>query len=342
MPGLVTAANTRILWIGAPDLSVDSNNDGIPDTSGVLLPTKVSVPATGAGPYATMFKVEILNSGGQNLANTVLTINADAQGLAGLSLNTYYDPDGGDDTSSLFCGTSGDVITCNYGSLPAGASRTVAVVVNVDDTFTATSATGLFTASVTTNNENGQNQQTFAASSGSFKVDAFAADSLSTFALDGKAEDLSTSGVGGSGGNLSTNVKFNTSNKELISLNEGTSTTAIYPCPAGLSCQPSYSEVTTSSGFFTTAPYFRWTLTALVPKTYSLSQGFVVHFPTGSATYDWILYFKDKSALCGTNLDAKIAAQGHCITTLSLTKYDKISNQLVVEVVMDHQGGLKY
>ena len=351
MPGVTTAADTRLLWIGAPDLTVDSNNDGIPDNSGILDPTRVSVPADGEGLYATMFQVEILNSGGQNLAHTVLTINADVQETDELSVVTRYDPAGGDDASDTFCDRSFDVITCDYGSLASGQERTVAVVVSVSEDYDADNQVlPLFTASVTTNNENGSNQQTFDASSGdadssfpAFAVEATGANTLSTFVLDGVVgENLSTSGVSGPSNKLNTNVTFNTSNKELVQINEGTSTSVLYPCPAGLSCQPGFSEVTTTSGSFTTSPFFTWKLTAIVPKTYALSQGFVAHYPTGATTPDWILLFKSKSALCGTDIEAKIESAGQCIKTLSLTKFDKSSNQLVVEVVMDHQGGLKY
>lgn len=336
-------ADTRVLWIGAPDLTVDTTPaDGIPDTNGLILPTRVSVPAANKGPYATMFEVDILNSGGQNLAHTILTIRADATNRAGLSLATSYDPDGGSDANSPPCTTTGDVIVCNYGSLAAGQKRTVAVVVNITNAYVATGQpAGLFTATVTTNNENGSNAQTFNASSGAFAVEASGNNSLSTFVLDGiVGENLSTSDVAGAN-KLNTNVTFNTSNKELVQINEGASTTAIYPCPTGLSCQPDYSEVTTTSGSFADTPFFTWKLTAIVPKTYSLSQGFLAHFATGTTTYDWILYFKNRSALCGTDIDAKIASAGHCIKTLTLTKFDKTSNLLVIEAVMDHQGGMK-
>ena len=415
MPGLATAQDTRILWIGAPDLSVvDANN--VPVNSGKLyvnqgqlnqLPTKVSKPA-GTTPNATMFQVEILNTGGQNLAHTILTINADAQGtlrcpivppatqpsatcldsekvsprcpvvppatvpsatcLDSLKLATIYDPNpaGQDDASSTFCSKSGDVITCNYGSLGPGASRTVAVVVNVTSDYDAASQiTPLFSAAVTTNNENGSNTQTFSADSGpqfdsngdpiagtAFTVDAFADNSLYTFALDGVSEDLSTSLVGGAAGNLNTKVSFNSANKELVRINEGSTTTSgFYLCPSGLSCQDDYSEATTTSGFFSTSPFFTWKLTAIVPKTYSLSQGFVAHYPAGATTYVfndptnayWTLLFKNKSALCGTDVAAKILSAHQCILgTPTLTKYDKTSNLLVVTVVMDHQGGMKY
>ena len=349
-------ADTRDLWIGAPDLRVDllpeGEPDGIPDTNGSISPTPVSVPASGKGPYATMFEVDILNGGGQNLAHTILTIRADATARPGLSLFTSYDPDGGPDASPTFCTTAGDIITCDYGSLGAGQERTVAVVVNVEDSYVAMGQpTGLFTATVTTNNENGSNTQTFDASSHGFAVQPTGADSLATFVLDGvviENDNLSTSVVAGAN-KLNTKVNFNAANKELVQINEGNSDTdALYECPAGLDCLADYSEVTTTSGTFAN-PFFTWKLTAIVPKTYSLSRGFVAHYPAGAETYDssdttgayWTLLFKSKSALCGDNIAAKIASAHHCIKTLSLTKFDKTFNLLVVEVVMDAQGGMR-
>ena len=172
---------------------------------------------------------------------------------------------------------------------------------------------------------------------------AFGDDSLYTFELEGASKHLFTTGVGNAGGNLSTDVKFDASNKELVTINEAASTASLYPCPSGLTCQPTYSEVTTTSGSFGSDPFFTWKLTAIVPKTYSLSQGFVAHFPeTDKTVPDWTLFFKNKSALCGLDIPAKIAAVGHCISFLSLTKYDKTSNLLEVTLVMDHQGGAKY
>jgi hypothetical protein len=332
MPGLASAADTRLLTITMSQ------------------PTRVTVPAPSKGPYATMFQVQIMNGGGQNLAHTVLTVDANATDNTELALATIYDPaPGGTDASPTFCSTSGAVITCNYAGLGAGQERTVAVVVSVGEDYVA-AAGPLFTATVTTNNENGTNAQTFTTSSGSFAVEATGDNTVATFALENVPQDLSTTGVGGSAGNLSTNVTFNTSSKELVQINEGSSTSGFYLCPAGLSCQPDYSEVTTTSGFFSTTPFFTWKLSAIVPKTYSLSQGFVAHYPAGATTYltndpanYWTLLFKDKSSLCGTNVAAKIASAHHCILgTPSLTKYDKTSNLLVVTVVMDHQGGMKY
>jgi len=377
IPGLATAADTRILWIGAPDLTVDTVDDGVfkPDNAGNLFasgfPTRVSVPEAGKGPYATMFQVEIYNSGGQNLSHTVLKIDANATNNGKLALVDFYDPDGGTDADSTFCpATTTNVITCSYGGLGAGQTRTVAVVVSVSAGYVAPAAPGiLFKSTVTTNNENGSNTQTFSASSGpqldangvpipnspAFAVEPFGTNSLSTFALDGTNTNLATSDVT-STNVLNTAIKFNSSNKELVQINEATSgdgTIGFYKCPAGLSCQTDYSEATTTSGSFASAPFFSWTLTAIVPKTYSLSQGFVAHYPTGAKTFDftdttnayWILYFKNKSSVCPSTdaaLATKIASAHQCFFTPTLTKVDKTTNKLVVTVVMDHQGGLKY
>ena len=340
VPGLTTAADTRILSIGAP------GSPGTLRTSDQ--PTKVSKPASGTGPNATMFQVQIRNDGGQNLANTILTINANNSGANGLAFATIYDPDptGEDDASPTYCSPSGNIVTCNYGSLRAGKARTVAVVVSVSDTYAA-GAGPLFSATVTTNNENGSNVQTRNADSGDFAVGAFDPDAVNTFVFNGTA-NLFTAPVG-SGGNLNTNVKFN-ANKQLVAINEGdTGVTGFYVCPAGLSCQNDYSEVTTSVESFTAPPFFTWKLTAIVSKAYTLSQGFVAHYPAGATTYlfnqpnndYWTLFFKDKSAMCGSDIAAKIASAKQCIKSLALTKSGQ-AQQLVVEVVMDHQGGLKY
>src|SRR4026209_739149 len=109
VPGVASPADTSLLSIN------------------MTQPTPVSVPDEGLGPYATMFQVQIANTGGQNLAHTVLTIAANA-GAAGLSFAVKYDPDGGNDASDTFCTPSGNTITCDYASLGANASRTVAVV----------------------------------------------------------------------------------------------------------------------------------------------------------------------------------------------------------------------
>ena len=57
----------------------------------------------------------------------------------------------------------------------------------------------------------------------------------------------------------------------------------------------------------------------------------------------WTLFFKNKSALCGTDVGAKIASAHQCILGApTLTKIDRTTNLLIVTVVMDHQGGAKY
>ena len=330
VPGVVTAANSRNLWIGSPDAQTNANQ---------LLASTVSVPAADTSVNSTVFLVQIKSTDNQTIAHTILTVNANFRSNAGLTLNSIYDPNGGADANP--CAINGSVITCDYGNLGAFGQHTIAVVVDVAPTYVAVNqVTPLFWARVTTNNENGSNQQLFTADSGTFAVSAFNADKLNTFVPPGQSRLLFTSPVGGTN-TLQSKVNFATTGGKIVSMNEGTSTNALYRCPTGLSCQPLFSEVTAGDGAFPTSPYFTWTLTAIVPKTYNKSQGFVAHYPTGATNADWILLFKNSSSLCGTNLDAKIAAQGHCISALSVTKIDRDTQLLVVTLVMDHQGGMK-
>ena len=329
--GLATAKNTRTLWIGSPDAQANS---------GKLLPSTVSVPAADAAVNSTAFLVQAKSTDNQTIAHLILIVNWNYSNNAGLSLNTIYDPNGGTDADP--CTVAGNLITCDYGNLGARGQHTIAVVVDVAPTFdVGTQATPLFWAHVQTNNENGSNQQIFIADSGSFGVSAFNGDKVNTFVPPGQTRTLFTSPVGGSN-TLQSKVNFTTPGGKIVAMTEGTSTNSLYKCPNGLSCQPLFSEVTAGDGAFPTNPYFTWTLTAIVPKAYNKSQGFVAHYPTGAKDADWALLFKNSSSLCGTNLDAKIAAQGHCISALSLTKIDQNTQLLVVTVVMDHQGGMKY
>lgn len=333
VPGLASAANTRTLYLGSPDAQTNDKS---------LLPTAVSVPAASPAPLnSTLIPVQLKSGDNQTIAHTVLTVFANPSGNANLALNNYYDPDSGTTDKPANCTDDGSTITCDYSNLPGFAIRTLYVIVDVKPGYVAANpAVKLFSAQATTNNENGTNQQLFLADSGNFKVNPFDGDKLNTFVPPGQAKQLFTSGVG-SGNTLSTNVSFKSAG-EIVTMVEANSSATNYPCPTGFSCQPQYSEVTTTSGAFGSTPFFTWTLTAIVPKTYSLSQGFVAHFPTGSTTSDWQLLFKNKSALCGTDIDAKIASAHQCISALSLVKFDKTSNLLTVTVVMDHQGGLKY
>lgn len=340
VPGLATAANSRMLFIGSPDAQT---NDG------KLFPTTVSKPGPGAPDNATKFVVQIKSTDNQNIAHTVLTIDADKQHADGLSLGTFYDPNPAAPDDASPCSASGDVITCNYENLSAG-TRTVAVVVNVTSGYVAPPAQPLFWAKVTTNNENGSNQQLFVAASGPsddvgtppppFNVSAFDPNLLASFAAPGQVKHLFTSSPT-SGGTLGTTIDFTAhSAGDEVAIKEGASDAGTYPCPQP-TCISEYSEVSIGDGSFSSTSYLTWKLTALVPKTYVLSQGFVAHFDTLTHN-DWTLFFKDKSSLCGTNIPAKIASAHQClIGTPTLSKPVGGFSTLTVIVAMDHQGGMK-
>ena len=338
MPGLASAANTRDLLIGTPVLTTDN--------SGTLTPTPVSRPL-GANLHSTYLAVEILSNDNQNLAHTVLTVTVPKQ--TGTTVHDPFDP-GPSTTDAEPCtrtnGQTSTVFTCDYGSLEAFGGRTIAIVIDVASTFTvAGQAVPFASAQATTNNENGTNQQLFPADSGSFRVQDFNANHLDSWVPNGThGKAFSTAALGDIGaGKLSSTISFDTSANETISLTDGTTVpNGKYQCPTApvvLSCQSDFSEAVTATGSFTSSPYFTWTVTALVPKTYSLSQGFVAHYLTGATDPDWILMFKAKSSFCGS---LEITSNGHCIRTLSLDKYDKTNNKLTLVLVMDHQGGLKY
>src|SRR5262249_28310121 len=125
-----------------------------------------------------------------------------------------------------------------------------------------------------------------------FAVSAFDKDTVLTFALPGSSNSLANSAVT-STNKLQAKVAFDTANGKIVSITEGTSTNVLYKCPTGLqqTCQPTYSQVTAGDGSFPDSPYFTWTLNALVPNTYNKSQGYVIHYPTGSKDSDWILLF---------------------------------------------------
>lgn len=340
VPGLASAANTRTLWIGSPDAQTNA---------GKISSTPVTVPAASPAPqHMTLFDVQIKSTDNQTLAHTVLTITI--ANYPGLNLNSY--------TQTDFCDDDGRVITCDFGNLEGLGSRTVSVLVDVTSAFVAAGQPAtLFSATVITNNENGTNQQLFTAVSGpfpdgdpetpddpGFQVGPHSDNGLSTFVPPGQLKQLATGPVA-SGNNLSTNITFTAGARETVRILEGTSTNVLFPCPTTpvvLNCQPDFSQVVTNSGFFEDTPFFAWSLTARVPKTYALSQGFVAHYDTETHS-DWQLFFKNKSAFCGTNIPAKIEAVGQCIVTGSLTLSKPVNgfSILSLTVVMKHQGGMK-
>jgi hypothetical protein len=330
LAGTVTGANSRDVIIGSAPLTP-------PDfvNSGKL----VSTPVTQGG--TTMFTVEVKSNDNQTIAHTNLTVTV-ASSPAGLSIADFYDPDP-NGTDASFCGVNGNTISCDYGNLAGFAERTIAVVVNVSADF-PTNATGLFSAVATTNNENGSNLQSFPADSGGFAVQAASANGLQTFVPPGQLKQLNTAGLNTAGaGKLSTAIKFAASAQgDAVAINEGTDPVGKYACPSGLTCQPDYSEVAfTHSGFG--APYLTWTLTALVPSTYTLSKAFIVHYTSATAS-DPVMFVKDKTAWCGSDLDATMAAKHQCINVATLSKPDKATglSTLVLQAIFDHNGGARF
>ena len=349
--GTALAGDSRILYVGslldANGLVIDANEDGIPDNNGVLLPTYVTQGGT------TKIDVTVLSGDNQNIAHTVLFFPANETDLApGLTVSYVFGPDSGLCTPTGE--TSAPSVQCDFGSLAAGTSRTVSILVDVAGDFTPPPATTppapLFTANVETNNENGQNNQVFLATSGTFAVDPATDNDFGTYVKPGitSAQTIGTSGAQGTANKLTTAVTFlpSQANGNLVQIAEESGTEVNYLCPIGLDCQPDATTVDIDGGNaeFGTSPYLTWKLTAQVPKTFNLNKAFVAHYPTGSTASDWQLFWSDKSDRCGSNPGATVAANGQCLLTATLSKADKATDlaTLVIEVLTDHNGGMRY
>jgi hypothetical protein len=330
--GAAMAADTRILYIGSGPL---------PAGHGVLTPTAVTQGDT------TKIDISVLNGDNQNIAHTVLFFPKVGTTLpAGLTVSYVFGPD------AAFCSPTGAAsaasVRCDFGNLNAGASRTISILVDVAGTFAAP-AGALFTANAETNNENGSNSQVFEASSGAFAVDPATNDDRGTYLKPGQSipQTIGTSGAQGLANKLSTAVTFKpAANGNLVQIAEESGIAVEYQCPAGLVCQPDATtvDIDDGTGDFGTSPYLTWQLTAQVPKTFSLSKAFVAHYPTGSTTSDWQLFWSSKTDKCGSNPGATVAAKGQCLVSATLSKPDKTTGlaTLVIVVLTDHNGGMRY
>jgi hypothetical protein len=357
--GTVSAANSRILYVGtnlvdATGTIIDLVNnvtgltppDGIPDNAEKLTPTPVN-----AG-FSTAVPIDVLNVDNQTIAHVNLAFPAPAPVgsplPSGLTVSSIEGVDAGACSIVRNLAGAGIGVTCNFDNLAGGAVRRFYVVV---DAATATTALDLFTAQVTTNNENGSNLQVFNATSGTFRVQAANANGLSTFVKPGQGnKTYNTNAVAGSN-KLQTKLNFNQSaggNLVSIAETDGGSTAFLYTCPTGLTCQPFEATISVQDGLsgaatdFGQSPFLVVTLTALVPKTYTLSKAFVAHYGASVTVPDWTLFWNDKLTRCGTDVAATLATLDQCFNSATLSKPNADGFQTVVlTVTMEHNGGTR-
>ncbi len=95
---------------------------------------------------------------------------------------------------------------------------------------------------------------------------------------------------------------------------EESGTEVDYVCPDGLTCQPDATtvDIDDGNGDYSASPYLTWTLTALVPKTFTLSKAFVAHYPTGATASDWQLFWSSRSDKC-SGATPRPAGALHCL-----------------------------
>ncbi len=182
--GAAIAADSRILYVGTGPL---------PAGNGVLTPSTVTQGGT------TRIDITVLSGDNQSIAHTNLFFPKVGTTLApGLTVSYVFGPNASSCSPTGAVTTGATSVQCDFGSLAAGGSRTVSILVDVAAGFSATGE--LFTANVETNNENGSNSQVFAATSGAFAVDPSTNDDLGTYAKPGHAtrRPFGTTGARGS------------------------------------------------------------------------------------------------------------------------------------------------
>ena len=348
--GSATAANSRILWIGsnlvdANGALIDADHDGVPDNNQKLIPTAVN-----AG-FATAIPVQLKSGDNQTIAHVVFRFPASGELTSGLTITAV----GGVDKAG--CPTVDapvSSITCNFDNLPGLALRSFFIVLNAPSQTFADADHPLLSAQATTNNENGSNLQLFTANSGTFNVQAADANGLSTFVKPSPGQLRQTFNTNGAAGanKLQTKVEFDQSvGGNLVSIAEtdsGPGAHFLYTCPAGQSCQPVETTISITNDLSGAAtefgsPFLRVTLTALVPKTYTLSKAFVAHYGASAATPDWILFWNTKATKCGTNPATILSTNPACFQDATLSKPNADGFETVtLTVLMKHNGGARF
>jgi hypothetical protein len=345
LAGPAGAADSRDLTIGT-----DTNGDGIPEMDGLLVPT----PVTAGG--VTKIEVAIASNDNQTIANALLYFpGISATGTRdslpdGAMITGVFGPDSAGCMPVPTPTTPASSVACDLGNIAAYGKRDVSFIVSVP---TADSSGTLFTASVETNNENGSNNQIFSADSGGFTIGAFNPDSVSTFIPPGQLKSTNTSSVS-STNHLQTTIEFQASSQDgdAIEIGEASTADGKYPCPAHLTCQPDYTTVSidNGSGSFSQPPYIKWVLNALVPSSYNPNKAFAAHYKTvtigGTPTIvnDWTLFWKNTGDRCGSNLDAAIAATGHCFSSVTVGPVDKTTGlaSAVLVLYTNQNGAMHY
>ena len=261
--GILAASLLGLSMLGGPASAANSRNF----TVTVSNPTPVSQGAV------TKFDVTVDSDDNQTIANVVLSVPAVGQSWpAGIAITTVFGPN-----ASMCVPSNGTSLTCNFGNIAGFGVRRISILAAVGGSVPPGNSI-TFSASAETNNENGSNRQVVPGTSGPLQVLAFNANAISTFNLGGQA---ATSPLGEAGaGNLQTKLNLlqnNGGNGNAIGISETSSPTQPSYCVAlNLTCQPDSVSVTVNAGA-AVVPYLETTITARVPKNYSLKKAFVIH-----------------------------------------------------------------
>ena len=199
--GTIDAAKStsKVVLIGSSTTTASGVNDPGPAATGQALLTFTPVSAGNM----TFFDVVVKNAGGQTLNNTQLSVGYDdnptVEGVRPVTttltptfpLAFSLSPTPVTLSSSLptNCNTTNGPINCTIGTLLAGTSFTIGVVLSTS--VAGTVAVKAVTKVAENTNDNGSNQDTFAAE-GTLSVGAFSCDGSSAYLPGSDPKSLST------------------------------------------------------------------------------------------------------------------------------------------------------
>lgn len=284
-----TLAGARLLYVGS-----DPNFSANPGT------ITFSPVSTGGLSISTVY---VYNGSGQSLTHVVLTF--DQTQVSGV---TFSDQVLGQNASS--CSASGGVITCDFGSLKARASRSFVLIANPP----ATAATYAVAGQVVfdeSNNPNGGNPQ-INQLGGSLVVDAETCDSAATFLPPLVSDDLApnTGSCGTDDQRSSIHVPAN-SLGQLVTITDTALNTDCSSAP-GYSCFGHIVSATANDGLsFGAGTFLTWTIT-YSPSALGTINPKQVAFQHAS---DPVL--TQKKNTCGTTFNGKDCIVGYSVDSVT-------------------------
>lgn len=299
LAGTVGAADTRHLYVGPDARALDKS---VPSDELVGNGTLAFTSVTAGGSSASA--VYVRNMDNQTLTHVVIVI-ARTQGSVSISSDVF-----GADAGK--CTSTDTAISCDFGNLKAGASRTFTLLLT-----TSTAGDQAITARITfneSNNPNGGNEQILSAD-GTLAIADGGCNLAQTFLRSGHLSPVATACSISSTNPQSTNITLSLPSDSTVTVAEEDSSA----CSAGLECfgQASIGDVEVDGTYTVT-----WTISWQVPSTFNVNKFGILHFQDGATTPDLTLTAKKDTCktATATGCIASVSLVGTTLTAVIRTK----------------------